>query len=307
MNSAYIGKLMELAEKDSNVIHLLADSGTGYDEMFRRNFPHQIYNFGIAEENMVAAAAGMATAGKIPFVFTAGAFLAYRSMEFIRDDVCFQNLNVKIVGMGSGLSWSSLGPTHHTTEDLAVLRAIPNLMILSPATPKQVMECVQLAYEHVGPVYIRIGMNHEKEFYPEDYRMQATANDTLMDGGDLAVFVTGSILEEVHKACEMLQADGVQPKLVNVTSIKPFQPQEVVAAAQAGMPIVTVEEHNIHGGLAGVIAEEVAFAGMGARVYPIGIEDVFAAGYGNQLMVRKANGLDAEHIYRRMKEVRTNE
>ena len=97
MNSAYIGKLMELAEKDHDVIHMLADSGTGYDEMFRRNFPDQIYNFGIGEENMVAAAAGMASAGKKPFVFTAGAFLAYRSMEFIRDDICFQDLNVKIV------------------------------------------------------------------------------------------------------------------------------------------------------------------------------------------------------------------
>ena len=142
MNSAYIGKLMELAEKDPDIIHLLADSGTGYDEMFKRNFPNQMYNFGIGEENMVAAAAGMASVGKKPFVFTAGAFLAYRSMEFIRDDVCFQNLNVKIIGMGSGLSWSSLGPTHHTTEDISVLRAIPNLMILSPATPRQVAACV---------------------------------------------------------------------------------------------------------------------------------------------------------------------
>ncbi|MBE5907677.1 MAG: transketolase [Lachnospiraceae bacterium] len=302
MNSAYIGKLMELAEKDSNVIHLLADSGTGYDEMFRRNFPNQIYNFGIAEENMVAAAAGMATVGKIPFVFTAGAFLAYRSMEFIRDDVCFQNLNVKIVGMGSGLSWSSLGPTHHTTEDLAVLRAIPNLMILSPATPKQVMECVQIAYEHVGPVYIRIGMNHEKEFYEEDYRMDVASNDILMEGEDLAVFVTGSILEEVFKACELLQADGIRPRLVNVTTIKPFQPKEVLEAAKSNMPIITVEEHNIHGGLAGVIAEEVAFQGLGAKIHPIGMEDTFAAGYGDQLTVRKANGLDAESIYQRIKE-----
>ncbi len=302
MNSAYIGKLMELAEKDSRVIHLLADSGTGYDEMFRRNFPNQIYNFGIAEENMVAAAAGMATVGKIPFVFTAGAFLAYRSMEFIRDDVCFQNLNVKIVGMGSGLSWSSLGPTHHTTEDLAVLRAIPNLMILSPATPKQVMECVQIAYEHVGPVYIRIGMNHEKEFYEEDYRMDAESNDILMEGEDLAVFVTGSILEEVFKACELLQADGIRPRLVNVTTIKPFQSREVLDATKLHMPIITVEEHNIHGGLAGVIAEEIAFQGLGAKIHPIGIEDTFAAGYGDQLTVRKANGLDAESIYHRIKE-----
>ena len=122
MNSAYIGKLMELAEKDHDVIHMLADSGTGYDEMFRRNFPDQIYNFGIGKHGRCSSWNGIS--GEKAVCITAGAFLAYRSMEFIRDDICFQNLNVKIVGMGSGLAWSSLGPTHHTTEDISVLRAI---------------------------------------------------------------------------------------------------------------------------------------------------------------------------------------
>ncbi len=307
MNSAYIGKLMELAEKDKNVLHLLADSGTGYDEMFRRNFPEQIFNFGIGEENMVAAAAGMASVGKIPFVFTAGAFLAYRSMEFIRDDVCFQNLNVKIVGMGSGLSWSSLGPTHHTTEDVAVLRAIPNLMILSPATPKQVMECVQKAYEHKGPVYIKIGMNHEKEFFSDDYVYDLNKNDLLMDGDDVAVFTTGSILEEVYKACEKLNAEGIKTKLINVTSLKPFCSADVIDAAKNFGKIITVEEHNIHGGLAGIISEINSFNGLGAKVYPIGINDTFAKGYGNQLSVRKANELDAESIYNKIRKAMSDE
>lgn len=307
MNSAYIGKLMELAEKDKNLLHLLADSGTGYDEMFRRNFPDQILNFGIGEENMVAAAAGMASVGKIPFVFTAGAFLAYRSMEFIRDDVCFQCLNVKIVGMGSGLSWSSLGPTHHTTEDVAVLRAIPNLMILSPATPRQVMECVQKAYEYNGPVYIRIGMNHEKEFFPDDYVFDLNKNDLLMDGDDVVVFTTGSILEEVHKACEMLSSDGIKAKLINITSLKPFCSADVIDAAKFFEKIITVEEHNIYGGLAGIISEINSFNGLGAKVCPIGINDTFAKGYGNQLSVRKANGLDAESIYVKIRKAISDE
>ena len=307
MNSAYIGKLMELAEKDSDVLHLLADSGTGYDEMFRRVFPNQIFNFGIGEENMVAAAAGLASVGKKPFVFTAGAFLAYRSMEFIRDDVCFQNLNVNIVGMGSGLSWSSLGPTHHTTEDIAVLRSLPNLMILSPATPRQVEECVQTAYESESPTYIRIGMNHEKEFFFDDYVYDLSKNDTLMDGQDIAVFTTGSILEEAYKACEMLEKDGIGVKLVNVTTIKPFNDRDVVEAAKKTGKIITVEEHNIHGGLAGIIAEVNSFKGLGARVVPIGIEDVFAGGYGNQLAVRKKNALDALSLYNKIRKVAADE
>ncbi len=303
MNSSYISKLMELAEKDSNVLHLLADSGTGYDEMFRRNFPNQIFNFGIGEENMVAAAAGMASVGKVPFVFTAGAFLAYRSMEFIRDDVCFQNLNVKIVGMGSGLAWSSLGPTHHTTEDISVLRAIPNLMILSPATPGQVSACVEYAYKHYGPVYIKIGMNHEKEFFDEDYQLDINRNDYLTDGSEIVVYSTGSILEEVKEAVDKLSEDGISVKLINVTFIKPFNGQDVLDNAMNCSKIITVEEHNIHGGLGSIVAETLAYKGIFAKVYPIGLNDSFAVGYGSQKAVRKSNSLDSESIYRRIKEV----
>lgn len=302
MNSAYIGKLMELAEKDSDVIHLLADSGTGYDEMFRRIFPNQIYNFGIGEENMVAVAAGMASVGKKPFVFTAGAFLAYRSMEFIRDDICFQNLNVKIVGMGSGLAWSSLGPTHHTTEDISVLRAIPNLMILSPSTPRQVAACVQTAYEHEGPVYIKIGMNHETEYFDENYVHDINHNDLMRKGSDIVVFVTGSILDEVMKACELLEQDGLSAKVVNVTTLKPYNKQALFEEIANYRHIAVVEEHNIHGGLAGIIAETIAFEGLGAKILPIGLNDKFAEGYGTQQMVRRANALDAQSIYLRLKE-----
>ena len=307
MNSSYIGKLMELAQQDNKVVHLLADSGTGYDEMFRKNFPDQIYNFGIGEENMVAAAAGMATVGKIPFVFTAGAFLAYRAMEFIRDDVCFQNLSVKIVGMGSGLSWSSLGPTHHTTEDVSVLRAIPNLMILSPATPNQVRACVQKAYDNDGPVYIKIGMNKEKEFYSENDVYPESGQDVLREGHDLTVYVTGSILEEADKAAERLEKEGVSVRLVNVIGIKPFDAEAVINAVQKTPNIITIEEHNIHGGLGSIVAETLAYHGVFGKVHPIGLFDKFAEGYGTHMAVRKANYLDANSIYEKIKRYMNDE
>lgn len=302
MNSSYIGKLMEIAERDRDVLHILADSGTGYDEIFRRNFPDQIFNFGIAEENMVAAAAGMASVGKKPFVFTAGAFLAYRSMEFIRNDICFQKLNVNIVGMGSGLSWSSLGPTHHTTENIAILRAIPNLMILSPATPNQVAACVEAAYDYEGPVYIRLEMENEKEFFEEDYQFGCSKNDVLQEGTDIAVYVTGSILEEVMRAAELLAANGLSTKVVNVVSLKPFHKAEVAETAKRIAHIFTVEEHNIYGGLGSLVAEAVAYNGVSARVMPIGLNDTFAIGYGTHAEVRRKNVLDAKNIYRRIKE-----
>ena len=307
MQSAYIGKLMELAQKDHNVLHILADSGTGYDELFRRNFPDQIWNFGISEENMVAAAAGMATAGKIPFVFTAGAFLAYRSLEFIRDDLCFQNLNVKVVGMGSGLSWSSLGPTHHTTEDVAVLRALPNLMILSPATPRQVAQAVELAYAHVGPVYIRIGMNHEKEFFPEDYQMVPGICDVLRPEGDVTLLSTGSILEEADRAAETLKGQGIALRLLSAGTLKPLDEKAFLEQIRGSRRIITLEEHNVIGGLGSMVAELLAKNGLGIPLSTIGIQDTFAESYGTHAAVRKANGLDAESITLKIQEILSHE
>lgn len=304
MQRAYLSKLMEIAEKNSNVLHLVADSGTGYDEMFQRNFPLQMFNFGIAEEHMVAAAAGMATAGKIPFVYTAGAFLAYRSLEFIRDDICFQNLNVKVAGMGSGLAWCSLGPSHHTTEDIAVLRAIPNLKILSAATPLQAAACVEEAYRHQGPVYIRIGMNNEKEYYNDDYHLTMPGQDVMLEGEDITIFTTGSILEEVMDAADMLRGLGISAAVVNVAIVKPFGEEEFLKRFEKSRLLVTVEEHNVQGGLGGILSEVMSKYGVGKRLMRIGLNDVFAEGYSNnQKTLRKQNHLDAESIVKNIIEV----
>ncbi len=302
MQRAYISKLMELAEKDCNVLHILADSGTGYDEMFHMNFPEQMYNFGIAEENMIAAAAGMATVGKIPFVYTAGAFLAYRGFEFLRNDICFQNLNVKIVGMGSGLAWSTLGPTHHTTEDIAVLRVLPQLTILSPATPVQVKACVEEAYEINGPVYIRIGMNNEKEYYDSTYEFLAGKNDVLADGANITVFTTGSILEEVMIAAQILEQKGILVNVVNISSIKPFDKKNIILMAGKSEIFVTVEEHSIYGGIGSIIDETLMDNGIIVKHVRIGLEDKFAVGYGTQREVRIQNNLGAESIVRKIME-----
>ncbi|GFH95598.1 1-deoxy-D-xylulose-5-phosphate synthase [Lachnospiraceae bacterium] len=307
MQRAYLSKLLELAENNADVLHLVADSGTGFDEMFKHSFPGQMINFGIAEEHMVAASAGLATAGKIPFVYTAGAFLAYRSLEFIRNDICFQNLNVKIVGMGSGLAWCSLGPTHHTTEDIAVLRAIPNLMILSPATPVQVSQCVELAYRHTGPVYIRIGMNNEKEFFAGSHDLPASGQNVLRGGGNIVILSTGNILENVLSAADELEKDNLLASVINIVRIKPFDETALFQEIMSADYVVTVEEHNICGGLGSIAAEALASSGMGKKLIRIGLNDIFAEGYGNsQEIVRAQNGLDAaaiaETIRRRLRE-----
>ena len=145
-------------------------------------------------------------------------------------------------------------------------------------------------------------MNHEKEFFPENYKHSIYKNDILKDGSDVAVFVTGSILEEAVKVCDMLDREGISVKLINVTTIKPFNTEEVVNVARDISRIVVIEEHNIHGGLAGIIAETLMYAGISAKILPIGLKDNFAEGYGSQQMVRKVNGLDAESIYHQIME-----
>lgn len=303
MQLAYIKALYEIMKNDHRVVSLLSDSGTDYDAMMMAEMPAQCYNFGIAEQNKVAIAAGMAMCGKIPFVYTSGAFLAYRSYEFIRNDVCYQNQNVKIVGMGSGTSWRTLGPSHHTTEDIAALRAIPNLVILSPSTPLQAAACTRMAYSYVGPVYLRLGMSGETEYYSQDDVMAIGSSSQLTDGDDIAVFSTGSILSEVLEARALLQADDLHVTVFDMYSIKPLDVQRVLTAATKYKKLVTVEEHNIIGGLGGAVAQTLAEAGAAVPLLCIGLNDTFATGYGTQKEVRQKNGLDAQSIASRVRKL----
>ena len=302
MQSSFMGSLMELTAEHEEVLYLTADSGEGgLDLMYQRNFPTRSFNFGIAEENMVAAAAGMALCGKVPFVYTAAPFLAYRSFEFIRDDLCLQNVPVKLFGSGSGMSVSSLGPTHHTTEDLAVLRALPNLTILSPATPKQAYEAVKIAYETEGPVYVRLGMNKETEYFDENYSVPAGGFDVLKTGGDIGIVSTGSILKEAMDAAEILEGEGVSVSVANVFSLKPFDSNAFLEFASGLSRIVVVEEHNVIGGLGSLICDELFSAGKLLPVEKIGLNDTFTKGYGTIETVHKENGLDAASIADRIR------
>lgn len=305
MQRACIGSLMELAQQDSRVLYLTADSGEGgLDRIFRMNFPERSFDFGIAENNMVAAAAGLAMSGKIPFVFTAAPFLAYRSFEFIRNDLCLQNLNVKLLAPGSGLSMSSLGPTHHTTEDIASLRSLPNLKILSPCSPVQVSACMREAYRQTGPVYIRLAMNSETEPFGEDYIFDPESNDCLQDGKGVVIFCTGSIVKEAKKAAELLEERlRIKPTLVHVHTLKPFPQNGLPELAKRCPVFVSMEEHTVSGGLGSILAECIAEASLPVKLKRIGLMNCFADGYGTVGQIRKENGLDAESVFIKIREI----
>ncbi len=246
---------------------------------------------------MLGVAAGMANCGKIPFAYTIGAFLAYRAFEFIRNDICLQNQNVKIVGTGAGTAYSALGPTHHATEDMGGLRSLPNLTIFSPASPIEVKKTVMEAYRIQGPVYIRLGTNREEECYDnENYEFVPGKGIEIRSGRDITIAGTGSVLADILKARDVLEQDGFSVRVINFHTIKPFDSEIIKKAVTETLGIITVEDHNIIGGLGSASAEAIAESGIGTRFRRIGLADSFSKGYGTYEQVKEMNGLGTQKI-----------
>jgi len=296
MRNAYIDSLYELAQADKRVYALISDNGAIVYDKYRRDLPKQYLNLGISEANMIGMAAGMASCGKIPFAYTIGAFLAYRAFEFIRNDVCLQNQNVKIVGTGAGEAYSELGPTHHATEDLGGLRALPNLTIICPASPMEVKKATKAAYEHEGPVYLRLGTNREPEIYEKDYDFRLGKAVIVREGKDIALVGTGSILKDLLDVAEKLKAEGIQARVINLHTIKPIDREVIIKAADEIGKIITVEDHNIIGGLGSAVAEVLAEYGGKICFKRIGLQDRFSKGYGTYKEVKMNNGISVNSI-----------
>ncbi|MCM1234815.1 MAG: transketolase [Ruminococcus flavefaciens] len=297
MRRAYLDTLYELAKKDKMVYALISDNGAIVYDKYRRDLPGQYLNLGISEANMIGMAAGMASCGKIPFAYTIGAFLAYRAFEFIRNDVCLQNQNVKIVGTGAGEVYSALGPTHHSTEDLGGLRALPNLAIICPGSPLEVRKATEAAYEYEGPVYLRLGTNKEPEIYEGDCEFEIGKAVTLRDGKDVTLIATGSIVKDVMDAAAQLETEGMHARVVNMHTIKPIDRETIIKAVEETGKIVVIEDHNIIGGLGSTVAEVIAEYGKAVKFKRVGLYG-FSCGYGTYEQLKRDNGIGIENIKR---------
>ena len=302
MRTAYLDVLHELAGKDKNVYALISDNGAIVYDKYRADFSNQYLNLGISEANMIGMAAGMASRGKIPFAYTIGAFLAYRALEFIRNDVCLQNMNVKIIGTGAGEVYSALGPTHHTTEDIGMLRALPNLIVLSPASPLEVRKATLAAYEHKGPVYMRLGTNKEPEIYEKDYEFKIGKAVTLRDGNDITIISHGSIIKDVLDIADNMILDGLSIRVIDMHTLKPIDTEVIIKAANETHRILTIEDHNIIGGLGSAVAEVIAEENLDTSFKRLGLTD-FSHGYGNYEEVKTQNGIGRWQIMEAIKGV----
>ncbi len=295
MRTAYLETLYGLAEKDKRVYALISDNGAIVYDKYRKDLAGQYLNLGISEANMLGMAAGMASCGKIPFAYTIGAFLSYRAYEFIRNDICLQGQNVKIVGTGAGMAYSALGATHHATEDLGGLRSLPGLTVLCPASPMEVKRATAAAYEQEGPVYLRLGTNREPEIYQEGYYFEIGKGVTVKEGRDITLVGQGSILKDILDAADVLAEEGIQARVINMHTLKPIDKESIRQAMEETDGILTVEDHNIIGGLGSAVAEVVAESGQGVPFRRLGLHG-FSEGYGSYGQVKEMNGIGIMNI-----------
>lgn len=299
MRKTYENSIYELMKRNEKIVALVADSGLGKYEDIEKEFPDRLFNFGIAESNMIAAGAAMAKEGFIPVIYALNNFMVYRAYEFIRNDVCLQNRNVKFVGLGAGVVANTLGPTHHTTEDISCLRVLPNMTLVSPASPKEVPVVLEKSVDFTGPVYIRLGKAFEREIYENDSPFEIGKSTVLTEGNDLTVIATGSITADALEAVNKLKEKGVNAELINASTIKPFDEETLLKSAAKTKKVVSVEEHQVTGGLGAAVAETLCKAGIGAKLDIIGFENTFCSDYGWHQDLKRMYGMSPDHIFNR--------
>ncbi|HSW09501.1 MAG TPA: transketolase family protein [Bacillota bacterium] len=279
--------LTGLGERREDIVALTADLARSTKiGKFGERFPERFFNVGIAEQNMFGIAAGLALAGFTPFVSTFAVFAALRAAEQVRTDICYQNLNCKIIATHSGISFGQAGSTHHCTEDLAVMRSFPNLTVLAPADGYETANAVRACLDRPGPVYIRIGRGFEQTVHPgEDYGFEIGRAVTMRDGADLTVIACGPcVLHAVEAAKALADGQGAGVRVLDMHTIKPLDREAVLAAAAETRRIITVENHSIIGGLGSAVAEVLAESGLPCRLVRLGVPDVFAiVGYTDDL------------------------
>ena len=295
--------LCELAETNKDIVVFDADlAAATKTSIFQKAYPDRFFDCGIAEGNMIGVAAGMAASGKIPVAASFAMFATGRAFEQIRNSVAYPCLNVKIAGSHAGISTGEDGATHQCIEDIAIMRAIPNMVVLNPADHWEMKAATKAAIEYDGPVYIRLGRLAIDSFNdPETYSFELGKGITLHEGNDVTVIATGLVVNEALKAVKELEAEGINARLINIHTIKPIDREIITKAAKETGRIITVEEHNVVGGLADAVCQVLAEE-CPVKVTKIGVQDEF--GYsGPAWELLDKFGLTQPHIAKVIREV----
>ena len=284
---AYGKALLVLGAEDPNVVVLDADlSKSTKTADFGKKYPERFFNMGIAECNLMGTAAGLATAGKIPFASTFAIFAVGRAFEQIRNSIAYPKLNVKIAATHAGITVGEDGGSHQAIEDVAIMRAVPNMVVLVPADGEETRQVILAAAKYIGPVYIRMGRLAVPLLFGEDYRFEIGKANVLSEGTDVAIMANGVMVSMALEAAEELAAEGISVSVVNVASVKPLDEETIVRIAKQTKAVVTAEEHNIIGGLGGAIAE-VLGEKQPTPMVRVGLKDTFGESGRPQELLEK--------------------
>lgn len=303
MRDTFVKTLIELAKADKNIELITGDLGFGVLKPYWEQVPDQFTNAGIAEQNMTILAAGMALEGKTVFTYSIGNFPTLRCLEQIRNDCAYHHANVKIVCVGGGFVYGSLGMSHQATEDLAVMRALPDVVVMAPGDLLEAEEATRAIAAYPGTCYLRLGRGGEKRIHDhiDDFRIGKAIR--VKDGERVAIFSTGAIFEEVWVAYELLTAQGHAPLVYTFPTVKPLDRDVVERCARECELIVTCEEHNILGGFGGAVAEVMAeMPKKRAHLLRVGLNDEYSVKVGDQKYLRQQYGMDGASITRRIEE-----
>jgi len=297
MRNAFIKELCEIAESDDRIWLLTSDLGYSVLEQFFNQFPGRYINVGVAEQNMTGIAAGLAMSGKVVFTYSIANFPTLRCVEQIRNDVCYHYADVKIVAVGGGLVYGALGMTHHGTEDLAIMRVLPNMTVIAPGDPVEARLAVRAIVERNGPFYLRLGSSKEPVVHQDLPYFQIGKALTVKEGKDVTLIATGGMLYNTYQAAEKLMNNGIQARVLSMHTLKPMDVEAVMGAAQQTGVIITIEEHSIIGGLGSAVAEILAELGNQNIVLKrLGIRDMFCQEVGSQEYLRAIHGLSVDGI-----------
>jgi transketolase len=301
MRDAFVKTLSDIARTDPRVMLITGDLGFGVLTKFAEELPAQFLNAGVAEQDMMGMATGMALEGRIVFTYSIANFPTLRCLEQIRNDACYHDANVKIVAVGGGFSYGALGISHHATEDLAIMRALPNIHVFAPGDPVETGGATRAAYRTPGTCYLRLGRGGEPVVHNHPLEFVVGRAVGVGAGRDIIVISTGAILPNARDAVRKLAEDGWDVGLYSMPTIKPIDTETLLAVARQARLIVTIEEHSVVGGLGGAVAEVIAqMPGHRPMLKIIGLQDGFSCAVGDQSYLRDVYGLSFDKIINKM-------
>lgn len=310
MRDAFVERLMEMAVADARIMLLTGDLGFGVlvdptpdgsQPRFAERLPRQYLNVGVAEQNMTGVATGLALEGRIVFTYSIANFPTLRCLEQVRNDAAYHDANVKIVAIGGGFSYGALGISHHATEDLAIMRSLPHVTVVSPGDRWETQEATTALVETPGTCYLRLDKSPAPPTHRPGERFELGRARMVRQGSDITLIATGGILGEALRAADELASRGIESRVLSMHTIKPLDREAIASAARETGGIVTVEEHTVHGGLGGAVAEACLDGGTVPGAFSrIGLEAGFSSAVGSQEYLRSVYGMDAPSIVRRV-------